>query len=201
FPSYPMSLPSTTKRRHLPKVGVQDYTVGWVCALPVELAAAMVMLDEEHEALPDQPEGDNNVYTLGRIGEHNIVIACLPAGQMGITSAATVVSQMMARFTAVRLRLMVGIGGGVPSSEHDIRLGDEVISEPHMGYGGVIQYDFGKAMSGGFMHTGSLNAPPQPLLNALNVFKAKRMKGECNIAIQLPKFSHLPGFAFDQTRP
>jgi hypothetical protein len=28
-----------------------EYTVGWVCALPIELAAAQEMLDEEHEDL------------------------------------------------------------------------------------------------------------------------------------------------------
>jgi hypothetical protein len=44
-----------------------DYTVGWVCALPVELAAAQEMLDEEH---------DTNLYICGRVGEHNMVIAC-----------------------------------------------------------------------------------------------------------------------------
>ena len=27
-----------------------DYTIGWVCALPIELAAARQMLDEEHLA-------------------------------------------------------------------------------------------------------------------------------------------------------
>ena len=57
------------KRRRLhPK----DYTVGWVCALPIELAAATIMLDEEHEEFP-QDNSDGNLYTLGRISEHNIV--------------------------------------------------------------------------------------------------------------------------------
>jgi hypothetical protein len=51
--------------------------VGWVCALPIELAAAQAMLDEKHESF--QPDTrDTNIYTLGRVGEHNIVIAYLP---------------------------------------------------------------------------------------------------------------------------
>jgi hypothetical protein len=29
----------------------EDYTVGWVCALSVELAAAKAMLNEEHPSL------------------------------------------------------------------------------------------------------------------------------------------------------
>jgi hypothetical protein len=30
----------------------EAYTVGWICALPVERAAAEAMLDEEHSPLP-----------------------------------------------------------------------------------------------------------------------------------------------------
>jgi hypothetical protein len=41
-----------------------DYTVGWVCALPVELAAAQEMLDEEHDTLPSDAY-DTNIYTYG----------------------------------------------------------------------------------------------------------------------------------------
>src|SRR2546423_6522935 len=109
----------------------EDYTVGWVCALPVELAAAAGMLDEEHQDLP-QDVNDTNLYTLGRIGEHNTVIACLPAGQTGNNSAAAVAVRMKLRFTSIRFGLMVGIGGGVPSGEADVRLGDVEISRPHM---------------------------------------------------------------------
>lgn len=115
-----------------------DYSVGWVCALPIELAAAQIMLDEEHEHL-GQDVDDANIYTLGQIGEHNIVIACLPAGQMGTNSAAAVAVQMKLAFKSIRFSLMIGIGGGVPSREPDIRLGDVVVSQPHMGRSGVVQ--------------------------------------------------------------
>jgi len=71
------------------RLGPEDYTVGWVCALPIELTAAQEMLDEEHDDLP-QDSDDANIYTLGRIGEHNVVIACLPAGQTGTNSAAAI---------------------------------------------------------------------------------------------------------------
>jgi len=54
----------------------EDYTVGWICALPLEMAAAKAMLDDIHEDLPIQPN-DRNTYTLGKIGAHNIVAACL----------------------------------------------------------------------------------------------------------------------------
>src|SRR5271155_3527691 len=119
----------------------EDYRVGWVCALPIELAAAQEMLDEQHLPLPRDPN-DSNLYTFGRIGEHNVGIACLPAGQTGTNSAAAVAVQMKSTFTSIRFGLMVGIGGGVPTVESDVRLGDVVISQPHKGHGGVIQYDF-----------------------------------------------------------
>src|SRR5437016_566745 len=63
-----------------------DYTAGWICALPLEMAVAGAMLDEIHADLKTHPN-DNNTYILGRIGEHNIVIACLPLGVYGTTSA------------------------------------------------------------------------------------------------------------------
>lgn len=61
------------------KLSHDDYTVAWICALPLEMAAAKVMLDEIHGSLP-QPSTDHNNYTLGRRAGHNVVVACLPSG-------------------------------------------------------------------------------------------------------------------------
>src|SRR5271154_1233276 len=141
----------------------RDYTVGWLCALPLEAAAAVAMLEEVHEPILEQPRHDHNIYFLGRIGPHNVAIACL--GQIGTNSAATVASQMMSTFTNIRFGLMVGIGGGVPSSENDIRLGDVVVSKPSAGNGGVIQYDFGKTeKEGKFVQSAPALTPPPPIL-------------------------------------
>ncbi|KAL4787456.1 nucleoside phosphorylase domain-containing protein [Aspergillus varians] len=167
----------------------ENYTVGWVGALPVELAAASEMLDEEHPELPHDPN-DNNIYTLGRIGQHNVVIACLPAGQFGTTSAATVAVQMKAKFPAIRFGLMVGVGGGVPSSA-DIRLGDVVVSQPSAEHGGVVQYDSGTATASGFKRKGFLNAPPPILLNALNKLRANHLRHRSKVSEHLFAFNHL----------
>jgi nucleoside phosphorylase len=138
-----------------------DYTVGWVCALPVELVAAQEMLDEEHPDLEhDSADNDENLYALGSIGGHNVAIVCLPAGRIGNNPAAAVATQMRATFKKIRLGLMVGIGGGVPSAEADVRLGDVVVSQPHGTFAGVVQYDAGKTTPSGFERTGSLNSPP-----------------------------------------
>jgi hypothetical protein len=45
----------------------------------------------------------------------------------------------MITFRLIRFRLMVGIGGGAPGKEADIRLGDVVVSKLTGEYGGVVQ--------------------------------------------------------------
>jgi nucleoside phosphorylase len=173
--------------------------VGWVCALPTELAAAQEMLDDEHETLHE--DDDTNIYTLGQIGEHNVVVACLPAGQTGTTSAAAVAMQMKSAFKSIRFGLMVGIGGGVPSEEADIRLGDVVIGQPHKNHGGVVQYDLGKATPSGFERTGSLNTPPTILLNALSKLRASHMRGKGQLLQYISKYEHLPAFTLEDAGP
>ncbi|KAE8382568.1 hypothetical protein BDV26DRAFT_237050 [Aspergillus bertholletiae] len=145
-----------------------DYTVAWICALPLEMTAAKAMLDTVHPPLP-QAENDYNSYTLGSINSHNIVVACLPSGVYGTIAASTVLSQLCSTFPRIQFGLMVGIGGGVPSTGTDIRLGDVVVSRPTATSCGVIQYDYGKSMHDGrFQRTGSLNKPPQVLLTAIS---------------------------------
>jgi nucleoside phosphorylase len=154
------------------------------------------MLDEEHQDLP-QDSTDTNSYSFGRIGEHNVVVACLPAGQTGNNSAAAVASQMKSRFPSIRFGLMVGIGGGVPSAEADIRLGDVVISQPYLQYGGVVQYDFGKTgAEGRFTRTGSLNAPPTILLTALAKLRSNYIRGRVKLSEHLSPLVRLPDFAY-----
>ncbi|KAL1961715.1 hypothetical protein VTN77DRAFT_1115 [Rasamsonia byssochlamydoides] len=158
------------------------YTVGWICALPSEMAAARAMLDEDRGPPHEQDISDRNSYRLGRIGEHDVVIACLPAGVYGTTSAASVAVQMLSSFPSIRIGLLVGIGGGVPSEGVDIRLGDVVVSKPGMQSGGVIQYDMGKNLAGNWIQTGSLNKPPQALLTAVASLEADHLMGENRIA-------------------
>jgi nucleoside phosphorylase len=109
------------------------------------MAAAVGMLDERHGRLPSRPH-DDNAYALGRIRDHNIVIACLPSGVTGTTSAANIGRDMFHTFESIRFGLMVGIGGGMSSAGNDIRLGDIVMSKLSGTSGGVIQYDFGKTV-------------------------------------------------------
>lgn len=176
----------------------RDYTAGWICALPkTELVAAGAMLDEEHPVLPAADSNDTNAYILGRIGHHNVVIACLPAETKGKVSAATVAKDMLRSFPAVRFGLMVGMGGWVPyygsqgngmesdgleedsanesDDEQDIRLGDVVVSLHSKSTEAVVQYDFGKSVQGKeFIRIGGrLNKPYDATLRDKLVQKEK----------------------------
>ena len=178
----------------------ETYTVGWVCALPVELAAAKSMLDTIHHSLPTPP-GDQNNYTFGSIGPHNIVVVCLPAGVYGIGSAATVATQMTTTFPSIRISLMVGIGGGVPGTADDIRLGDVVVSKPQSSLGGVLQYDHGKIIAEGkFKVTGVLNKPPLALLQTISKLQAEHMvtgsKMTGYVAEMLTRYQGMQAFAY-----
>ncbi|PWY90579.1 Pfs domain protein, partial [Aspergillus sclerotioniger CBS 115572] len=160
-----------------------DYTVGWVCALALEAAAAMAMLDVIHPALSTHPR-DSNSYTLGSIGNHNVVIACLPASHYGTTSSATVASNMFISFGSIRHLLMVGIGGGVPSASADIRLGDVVVSIPTPRFEGVVQYDYKKTIGEGrFERTGTLNKPSTSLLTAVSDLRAEDLRSGSQIPV------------------
>lgn len=180
------------------------YTVGWICALSIEMEVAAGMLDEFYDGPPPpQDARDNNTYMLGRIGSHNVVIACLPAGMMGVTSAALTAAQMRWTFPSLRIGLMVGIGGGVPSEEHDIRLGDVVVSQPTGQFGGVVQYDFGKALSrGGFERIGSLNKPPKAILSAVQKLKVYHKLKERKFLTHLSEMgAKHPGLLENTTSP
>jgi nucleoside phosphorylase len=173
----------------------EDYTVGWVCALPVELAAAKAMLDEKHEdALREVGDNDVNVYCMGSVAGHNVVIVCLPAGRIGNNPASTVATQMQASFKGIRFGLMVGIGGGVPSEGTDIRLGDVVVSQPQGSFGGVVQYDLGRTTPNGLERIGSLNSPPQILLSAVSTVQANAMVSESTLSDHLSTLERIPVF-------
>jgi nucleoside phosphorylase len=151
----------------------KDYIVGWICATSMEWVAAPAFLDETHEDPEYASPNGNAHYKLGRLGKHNVVIAVLPQGEHGISSAAVVATQMLNSFPNIRIGLLVGIGGGAPSPRHDIRLGDVVVSTPCRGSGGVFQYDSGITMQdGSFRPIGFLNQPPMVLQTAVNALRA-----------------------------
>lgn len=125
------------------------YTVGWICAIPVELRTARCFFDAEHSSLSSRPKHDENSYNLGTICGHNVVMICLP--ELGGVKAAVAAKSIQVTFPNVRFWLMVGIDGGIPNPpEVDIRLGDVVVSITTDQGPGVIQYDLGRIESDDF---------------------------------------------------
>ncbi|KAJ5664270.1 hypothetical protein N7507_005001 [Penicillium longicatenatum] len=130
--------------------------------------------------LNSQGISNSNTYTLGQIGQHSIVITCLPAGQYGNTSATTAANNILRMFSkSLRVGFIVGVGGRIPSMTHNIRLGDVVISCPEGTIGGLVQCDLGKVISGGeIQRTGSLNSPPRSLLTAISSMRAAELRDD-----------------------
>lgn len=174
----------------------RDYAVGWICALAVEFAAAKAILDEQHPQL-HQTEQDSNRYTLGRVGSHNVVITCLPAGSPGTNTATMVATQMLRTYQRIRFCLMVGVGGGVPSDSHDMRLGDVAVGLK------VTQYDHGKTVQGGNFHkTNESSKPPSFLLAALTEIQSRHMMEGSHLSTHLSKvFEAYPPMATKFTYP
>ncbi|EPS43361.1 hypothetical protein H072_2638 [Dactylellina haptotyla CBS 200.50] len=140
-----------------------DYTIGVICTTEFGLTAFRHMLDEEHPGL-EIPDSDTNKYILGSLYGHNIVLTCFP-GNVGKCTAAIVATHLIRTFTAIESKFLVGTGGGVPSSKHDIRLGDVVIGMPDDNNCGIIQYDLRKCDDESFQLKGFLHPPPTGLRN------------------------------------
>ncbi|KEY68196.1 hypothetical protein S7711_09107 [Stachybotrys chartarum IBT 7711] len=173
----------------------EDYTVGWICPLPCELAAAVSMLDERHSPPLAQCNVDDNNYVLGRIGAHNVVMTCLPGGSKGKVAAAVAATRMTVTFGSLRFLLLVGTAGGVPNGK-DVRLGDVIISHPDTRCGGVVQYDFGKTVQEGrFVHTTTLNKPPRVLRNAVSALLVQYMCRPAALSIQLSQIVKKAGYS------
>ncbi|KGQ00722.1 hypothetical protein PAAG_12614 [Paracoccidioides lutzii Pb01] len=97
--------------------------------LPIRLGAEQLILDVAQEK-PIQLPRDDNVYELGEIGSHNVVIACMPLNADGkaSTAVAVVVVKVQLTFASVTFVLEIGVEREVPSQFVDIRLGDILVS-------------------------------------------------------------------------
>ncbi|CVK91842.1 related to ankyrin 3 [Fusarium proliferatum] len=153
------------------RLSYNEYTIAWICALPIEMSAAITMLDQTHKDLPGL-DNDINTYKLGSIeNKHNIVIACLPKNHYGTNNASNVLTNLVRTFPSIRLGLMVGIGGAAPGAV-DIRLGDVVVGTF------VTQYDLGKTIGEGKMYSTATPRIPDQLLNtAVSSLEAKHERG------------------------
>lgn len=178
------------KSQKTSRTSYEQYTIAWICALPKELTAARAVLDNVHEPLPKQ-KNDTNSYILGSIGCHNIAIACLPTNEYGTNNAVNVLTNLTRTFTSIYLSLMVGIGGGVPGEDFDIRLGDIVVGTR------VVQHDLGKITGGGqIQHTAVPRTLAHLIGKALSLLQAEHQPHSSRIPLILEeKFREHPAYA------
>ena len=161
------------------KLSHEDYTIGIVCALEMERVTVHATLDEEH-GMVQRAAGDDNAYVFGRIGAHNVVVACPAAGADNKLPAATIARNMLMSFP-IKFGLMVGIGGGVWSPQTDVRLGDVVVSEPTRMHGGVVQRNLVNSQ----FRVGTLKIPPWPLPDVVQSLKARNMLWDGEVGANL----------------
>ncbi|KAI9155438.1 hypothetical protein HJFPF1_08021 [Paramyrothecium foliicola] len=174
--------------REIPRAPYGQYTIAWICALHVEMAAAQAMLDSIHVKLPIIT-GDGNNYTCGNIQHHNIVLACLPTSQYGTNSAANVLTNLVRSFPSIRYCLLVGIGGGAPTKV-DIRLGDIVVGTR------VVQHDLGKVTGENYFERKKAEKyPAQLFLTAASNLRANHeLKPSQVTSILEDKFAEHPEY-------
>lgn len=160
-----------------------DYSVGWICALPIEVQAAKATLDTIHDNLPsNRNPKDSNNYILGSLQGHNVVLAYPDFGEYGKTSVADVATQLHASFKSVQFNLTVGIAGGVPEMREDTRLGDIVVSKSTAGHPGIVQYGVsGEREEDQLIRDRAFDQPAPFLLTAMGKAETAAIFGESKI--------------------
>ncbi|KID72215.1 uncharacterized protein G6M90_00g104250 [Metarhizium brunneum] len=152
-----------------PSFDRESYKVGWVCASPDDLAAAVACLDARHKAVQPIPR-DGSYYEFGEINGHRIVIWCYGADGNRQASVAWPAAEMPYKFPGVKVYVSVGIGARVPSRHANIRLGDVAV-----GSSGTMH--FGMGQDGLLELQSRSNLPPRLLRSTLQKLLADSETG------------------------
>ncbi|KAH7014827.1 hypothetical protein EDB80DRAFT_636630 [Ilyonectria destructans] len=178
--SLPRSLNGDTHRsfnsKPVPPASRNDFEIAIVCALPLEYNAVTLLIDQFWDQDRDpygRAVGDENIYTTGRIANHDVVLVLLP--NIGKVSAASAAASLRSSYPALKLVLLTGVCGGVPnSSDEELLLGDVVISKT------VIQYDHGRRYPDGFAikdtTDSSIGRPTKNIRNLVTIFETDRAR-------------------------
>lgn len=159
----------------MPVKSRKDFQVAIICALPLEFDAVEALLDEYYDETLKRlgQRGDANWYRTGRIGEHDVVLTCLP--DMGKGSASSAASSLLISFCGISLALVVGICGAVPILPHqrEIILGDVIISDS------IVEYGLGKQYPDGFRPTvvkDTIGRPNREIRSFISGLKTRSMR-------------------------
>jgi nucleoside phosphorylase len=168
------------------------YSIAWICSILDDYAAAQEMLDEEHVEL-EKAADDTNLYSVGEMQGHNIVITCIAPGSTGVGQSTRTIPQLKKTYPNIRFSLIVGISSGMPVS--DIRLGDVVVSQPSAVNGGVIVYDTDKRASSLPDWNYLLDPPPQVVINAITQVRTDHMRKTAKMKEYIAAASDRPAFS------
>ncbi|CCT75911.1 uncharacterized protein FFUJ_11959 [Fusarium fujikuroi IMI 58289] len=175
-----------------------DFEVAIICALTLEADAVITLFDhhwEDDGFSYGKARGDPNAYSIGAIGQHNVVLAHLPG--MGKVSAGNIAAFCRMSFPNIKLALLVGICGGAPTynkGKSRIRLGDAIIST------GIVQYDFGRRFPDQFEIKDSLNdIPGRPNLEIRSLL-SKLMTTRESDRLQIESWKYLNKICQDAKR-
>ncbi|GJC83730.1 hypothetical protein ColLi_06568 [Colletotrichum liriopes] len=127
----------------------EDFQVAIICALPLE---------------------------TGRIGSHNVVLLLL--SNMGKVNAASATANLQSTYTGIKLAILTGICGGLPSpwSANELLLGDVVISKS------IVQYDLGRQYPNDFATKANveetLGRPSREIRSLLATFETRQGRSD-----------------------
>ncbi|KAL8318786.1 hypothetical protein RB597_005851 [Gaeumannomyces tritici] len=160
-----------------PPASRDGFHIAIICALPRESDAIELLFDEfydDHHKYGRSAD-DDNTYTTGRIGQHSVVLVVLP--KMGVTAAVLASIGLRTSFSNVKLALLVGICGGLPSiGGQDAFLGDVIISTS------IFNHDFGRSYTTEFVPKtsieDSLNHANDHIRGLINSFQRMRIRRE-----------------------
>ncbi|KAL4925973.1 5'-methylthioadenosine/S-adenosylhomocysteine nucleosidase family protein [Aspergillus undulatus] len=117
----------------------EQFSIAVFCALPKEADAVVELFDDIWtRGAYDKAAPDDNAYTVGRIGRHNVVLVHMAGMGKGVACQAA--SSTKSSFPGVKLAFVVGICGAVPfgDGQSEVILGDVVIGSS------IVQYDLGR---------------------------------------------------------
>ncbi|KAK2777348.1 hypothetical protein FQN53_002264 [Emmonsiellopsis sp. PD_33] len=194
--SYTMSSSSLASVQKTEHAKLEDCTIVWLCPLEVELRAAIAMLDTVFEDIPPIAKGQNVIYTIGKVGSHNVAVVGYYQ-ESGLAVSGSMVAEVLRDLPNLRWGLLVGIAGGIPSPGRDMQLGDVAVAVPEDDRPGVVGYDLGKAEEGDDFELKHWQNSTDPILRSvITVIRARDESGfrrHLNILKTRPEFRK-PGF-------
>lgn len=94
-----------------------DFETAVVCAFLLQLDAVVALFAKHYDEFNDtygRQYGDANWYCTKHVGQHNMVLTCLP--QIGKEDVARVVLRLQDNLRRINLAIVVGLCRGAPFS-------------------------------------------------------------------------------------